>query len=206
MPPPSAAITAYSIRRNFKTVIEKAIRCILRSRSPSCFVTADDVIQPSPGSVCELQNIFSAILIAKQEWDQSAKIGQETRTPLLQLLRSFGDQDCQDIRDNVYGLLSLTRPDVSRRIRPDYSKTPEDIYAEILHEIHDLDYWEFNLFPDNGIIPDRHVPADLLQQILQLDPSDAKVHLATSQFMKPPDTFTRIMEMNPSKQCRCCCC
>ena len=61
--------------------------------------------------------------------DDRTKITWKRKLQLHEALDIFGAQKCYDLRDKVYGLLGLLE---SVSITPDYSKSIEEVYADIL--------------------------------------------------------------------------
>lgn len=90
---------------------------------------------------------------------------------LLKLTRQFG---CKDDRDRVYGLLGLpTSDDLSSTIKPDYTKSTQELYLEVARDILDS---SSSLALLSSIQPNQNV---YLRQIfdnrnrpIMLDPND----------------------------------
>lgn len=56
----------------------------------------------------------------------------ETLT-LKQVLELFGQNQCEDVRDKVYGLMSLVRPE--ERVLVDYQRTKEEIFFDLATQL-----------------------------------------------------------------------
>lgn len=84
-------------------------------------------------------------------------IGTGFRYSLLNLIRTTTHRLCSDPRDRVFGVLSLVasdRPDYGLGIVPDYSKTIEQVYTELvlrhIESTHILYFLEMCHFPDHS--------------------------------------------------------
>ncbi|PSN72890.1 hypothetical protein BS50DRAFT_616401 [Corynespora cassiicola Philippines] len=78
------------------------------------------------------------LLLEKDRWKTRRTNGHEYS--LDYLIEELGNRKCKDLRDRVYGLLSLvdtlnSHPDST--ITADYNKNAEDIYADVLKVV----YW-----------------------------------------------------------------
>lgn len=74
------------------------------------------------------------------------------QTYLLASIWAYKDQECDDVRDHVFGLLALVNESLSPRavIRADYSKTPAEVYEDVMKTIERdkygriiKDWWEY---------------------------------------------------------------
>lgn len=72
-------------------------------------------------------------------WQRAHWRHPETPTPKLQtLIETFQGWQCTDIRDKVYALVSMA--DHKTAVLPDYSRSPQQIYHDVLRQGVDCDY------------------------------------------------------------------
>jgi hypothetical protein len=73
--------------------------------------------------------------------------GTSKNDPLSLLLHQTRDSDCSDPRDRIYALLSFLSRELQARIIPDYTKSVEEVYKDVM-----LEHFGMNDFDGPGLL------------------------------------------------------
>lgn len=95
----------------------------------------------------ELANVFfspcnyaSKIKLLRNDWTSIFKLLSKwagyNRNSLIEIMQSTSHTECEDVRDKVFGVLSLTAKCCQDAVPPDYSKTVVEICEELLTHLH----------------------------------------------------------------------
>jgi hypothetical protein len=119
---------------------------------------------------------------------------QERRLELCELLEAHHDAECTDIRDRLFGLLSLSSlPGTTPAIVADYSISVRELYTQTLNYL----YRTYSLNAGQSLSTSQlRKHAVLLQQIFKLDHMESIVEEEINKIR--PQTNSLSLDPNPS--------